>query len=109
MHYQYLQHPDWWLRCSTGPDSDSAADSDARKCTGIGAPFYTSGDKHFNPPEEGMLVFDDSKPEVRSFWLDVCFKAVATGLVDGCFSDSSEVGSHGTESALNRTASDYAF
>ena len=68
MHYQYLQHPDWWLRCSKGPDSDSAADSDAdaRKCAGIGAPFYTSGDSHFNPPEEGMLVFDDSKPEVST-------------------------------------------
>jgi len=68
MHYQYLQHPDWWLRCSKGPDSDSGADSDAdgRKCARIGAPFYTSGDSHFNPPEEGMLVFDDSKPEVYS-------------------------------------------
>ena len=41
---------------------------------------------------------------MRQFWLDVCFKAVATGLVDGCFSDSSEVGSHGTTGALNRTA-----
>merc|ERR1719473_987555 len=51
-----------------------------------------------------MLVFDDSKEVVRQFWLDVCFKAVSTGLVDGCFSDSSEVGSHGTGTALNATA-----
>lgn len=101
MHYQYLQRPDWWLRCSKGPDGEGP---DAAGCSSIGAPFYTSGDRHFNPPEQGMLVFDDSKAEVRNFWLNACFKAVATGLVDGCFSDSSEVGSHKTGSALNKTA-----
>ena len=51
-----------------------------------------------------MLVFDDAQAAVREFWLDVCFKAVATGLVDGCFSDSSEVGSHKTGTALNASA-----
>ena len=101
MHYQFLEHPEWWLRCSKGPDD---SDADAARCTSVGAPFYTSGDRHFNPPEEGMLVFDDSQPAVRQFWLDACFKAVATGLVDGCFSDSSEIGSHSTASALNATA-----
>lgn len=107
MHYQFLQHPDWWLRCSQGPDEASRGRKhsgqpittggarptrdQAKGCTAAGAPFYTSGDRHFNPPEEGMLVFDDSKPAVRDFWLGVCFRAVATGVVDGCFSDSSEV------------------
>jgi hypothetical protein len=101
MHYQMLAHPSWSLKCSKGPDGQLAAE----KCGGgIGSPFYTSGDQHFNPPEEGMLVFDDSQQAVREFWLDVCFKAVATGLVDGCFSDSSEVGSHGTGTALNKVA-----
>ena len=107
MHYQYLQHPEWWLRCSHGPDgqpsTQPAAEAEAKGCSAAGAPFYTSGDKHFNPPEEGMLVFDDAQEAVREFWLDACFKAVATGLVDGCFSDSSEVGSHKTGSAMNRT------
>ena len=51
-----------------------------------------------------MLVFDDSQQVVRDFWLNVCFKAVATGLVDGCFSDSSEVGSHGVGAALDKAA-----
>lgn len=101
MHYQMLANPSWSLKCSKGPDGQVSAE----KCSGgIGSPFYTSGDKHFNPPEEGMLVFDDSQQVVREFWLNVCFKAVATGMVDGCFSDSSEIGSHGTGDALNRTA-----
>jgi len=37
----------------------------------------TSGDSHFNPPEAGMLVFDDSKASVRDFWLSECYTAVS--------------------------------
>lgn len=105
MHYQYLQHPEWWLRCDVGRDGQGGAVSggNGKGCATDGAPFYTSGDRHFNPPKKGMLVFDDAQEAVRAFWLDTCFKAVATGLVDGCFSDSSEVGSHNTGRALNRT------
>lgn len=35
------------------------------------------------------------------FWTDVCLKAVATGVVDGCFSDSSQPETHGTAKHLN--------
>eukprot|EP00927_Polykrikos_kofoidii_P046470 TRINITY_DN40705_c0_g1_i1.p1 TRINITY_DN40705_c0_g1~~TRINITY_DN40705_c0_g1_i1.p1 ORF type:complete len:475 (+),score=90.50 TRINITY_DN40705_c0_g1_i1:61-1425(+) len=86
MHDEYVQHKDWWLRYSS-----------------TGKPFYTSGDKTFNPPKEGMLVFDHSKAEVRQWWQDTCMQAVASGFVDGCFSDSSGPGSHGTNMALNAT------
>jgi len=95
MHYQYLQEPTWWLHCS--PGHGKACDSHNVA--------YTSGDKHFKPPAKGMLVFDHAKPAVRDFWLDICTKAVASGVVDGCFSDSSEVGSHGTNKFLNASYS----
>ena len=96
MHYQYLERPDWWLKCS--PETAAA------KCAKTPHhAVYAHGDSHFNPPKEGMLVFDHAKPEVRSFWLATCFRAVETGLVDGCFSDSSEVGSHGTTKFLNES------
>jgi hypothetical protein len=101
MHYQMLAHPSYSLKCSKGPDGQDGAEG----CSGgVGSPFYTTGDRHFNPPEEGMLVFDDSQQVVRDFWLNVCFKAVSTGLVDGCFSDSSQVGSHGVGTALDKAA-----
>merc|ERR1712080_84731 len=50
-----------------------------------------------------MLVFDHAKLEVQKFWTSVCLDAVATGFVDGCFSDSSQPGSHGTSKFLNQT------
>merc|ERR1712124_125265 len=68
-----------------------------------GKPFYTSGDKHFNPPKSGMLVFDHANPEVQSWWANVCLNFTKTGVVDGCFSDSSQPGTHGTKKALNST------
>ena len=69
-------------------------------------PVRTNGDKTFNPPKEGMLVFNHILPEVRKFWKGVCITATKTGFVDGCFSDSSKPGSHKTPSFLN--ASDNA-
>jgi len=87
MHEEYLKHEDWWLRRSDN-----------------GEPFYTMGDRHFNPPKGGMLVFDHSKEAVRDFWRDTCLAAVKTGYVDGCFSDSSDVGTHKTGTVLNATA-----
>lgn len=86
MHEEYLKHEDWWLRRSDN-----------------GEPFYTSGGKTFRPPKEGMLVFDHSKKAVRDFWHDTCLGAVKTGYVDGCFSDSSQVGTHRTSTVLNAT------
>merc|ERR1719454_1510105 len=86
MHDEFLQHEDWWLRYSES-----------------GEPFYTGGDPTFDPPEEGMLVFDHSKEVVRDFWRDTCLEQVASGYVDGCFSDSSQTGSHRTDEALNST------
>lgn len=91
MHQQYLLEPSWWMHCSPGLQKHCGANNVA----------YTSGDKHFKPPKKGMLVFDHAKAAVRNFWLKVCATAVASGYVDGCFSDSSEVGSHRTGSFLN--------
>merc|ERR1712083_1144951 len=87
MHDEYVQRPEWWLRNSE-----------------TGKPVYESGDKTFNPPKEGMLIFDHAKEAVRSFWQATCRKAVQTGVVDGCFSDSSQPGTHKTETQLNKTA-----
>jgi len=62
------------------------------------------GDKTFQPqPKDGMLVFNHALPAVRSFWQGVCYAAVASGVVDGCFSDSSQPDSHGTAKRLNAT------
>ena len=88
MHEQMLGHPEYWLRITEG-------------LKGAGSPVYAPGDKHFNPPKKGMLVFDHAKPHVRRFWSGVCLKAVATGSVDGCFSDSSEPDTHGISHHLN--------
>jgi hypothetical protein len=85
MHVTYLSHPEWWLY-------DSANSSQ---------PVYCGGDRTFRPPPGGMLIFDHAKAEVRSFWQGVCAAAVASGVVDGCFSDSSQPGSHGTSRHLN--------
>jgi len=91
MHQEFLQKPEWWLR-----ESQS------------GKPFYAYGDKHFNPTNTSirpqMLVFDHSKLDVQSWWEGVCVNATRTGVVDGCFSDSSTPGgSHGTPKVLNAT------
>ena len=84
MHYKMLQHPNYCLKCSKIPDSNSSTSTaavgvgvGAGKCSARGAPFMTSGDSHFNPPEAGMLVFDDSKASVRDFWLSECYTAVS--------------------------------
>lgn len=84
MHQEFLKKPQWWLHVSQ-----------------TGKPFYTGGDSHFNPPKKGMLVFDHSQPEVQSWWAGVCLNATKGGYVDGCFSDSSQPGSHGTEKVLD--------
>ena len=89
MHKDYLAHPEWWLRDSN--DSE---------------PVYCPGDKHFNPPKGGMLAFDHANPAVRSWWESVCLKAVASGVVDGCFSDSSQPDTHGTGRWLNASYHD---
>lgn len=86
MHDEFIQHEEWWLKDSS-----------------TGEPFYTSGDKTFYPPKEGMLVFDHSERWVRDWWQNVCMTAVASGFVDGCFSDSSREGTHRTDKALNDT------
>ena len=84
MHKEFLAHPAWWLY-----DSQS------------GKPVRCGGDRNFDPPKGGMLAFDHAKPEVRAWWGGVCATAVASGVVDGCFSDSSQPGSHGTGKHLN--------
>jgi len=89
MHTEYLKHPDWWLRNSSTDE-----------------PVLVPGASNFNPPPEGMLVFDHSKPEVRDFWISVCLDGTKAGLVDGCFSDSSQVGSHGTNKSLDESDSE---
>ena len=89
MHTTYLEHTEWWLR-----DSNDSQ------------PVYCPGDKHFNPPKGGMLAFDHANPAVRSWWESVCLKAVASGVVDGCFSDSSQPDTHGTGRWLNASYHD---
>ena len=85
MHETFLKHPAWWLYDSNDPSQ----------------PVKCHGDSTFNPPKQGMLIFDHAKPEVRAFWQSVCASAVASGVVDGCFSDSSQPGSHATAKHLN--------
>jgi len=64
-------------------------------------PVLAPGDKTFNPPKAGMLVFDHSSAGLREYWKSVCINATQTGFVDGCFSDSSQASSHGTSRHLN--------
>ena len=67
-------------------------------------PVRATGDKTFQPqPKDGMLVFNHALPAVRAFWKGVCENAVASGFVDGCFSDSSQPDSNGTGKHLNET------
>lgn len=81
------QHTDWQLKDSK-----------------TGRPVLAPGDHHFNPPQKGMLVFDHGVAELREYWAGVCMNATATGLVDGCFSDSSDPGTHGTVHHLSVAA-----
>lgn len=66
-----------------------------------GDAVHLGGDKHFDPPKAGMLAFDHSKEDCRQYWVSACINATKTGVVDGCFSDSSEVDSHKTAHYLN--------
>jgi hypothetical protein len=91
MDVTFRAHPEQWLY-------DSAD----------GKPVKTSGDHTFNPPKDGMLVFDHSKLATREFWEAVCVNATATGAVDGCFSDSSSPHTHRTNKFLN-ASDDAAF
>jgi hypothetical protein len=50
-----------------------------------------------------MLVFNHALPEVREFWKTVCINATKSGVVDGCFSDSSQPGTHKISNFLNAT------
>lgn len=84
MHQDYESHPTWWLY-----------DSFTHQ------PVRCGGDPHFNPPKNGMLAFDHAKPEVGAWWQGVCTAAVQSGSVDGCFSDSSQNNTHGTDKHLN--------
>jgi len=105
MHYQYLKNPSEWLRCShaVGQDGNTTQEVGFGKLNpcNAGGPVRTSGDKHFTPPAAGMLVFDHAQKQDRDFWIDACFRAVASGVIDGCFSDSSNVGTHGIGFYLN--------
>lgn len=87
MNVEYEQMPKEWLYNSY-----------------TGQPVRESGDKTFNPPPGGMLVWNHGLKEVQTFWKDTCLNATKTGFVDGCFSDSSQPGSHGTGKALNDSA-----
>lgn len=68
-----------------------------------GEAVHTGGDKHFNPPKSGMLVYNHAAVGMREYWKAVCINATKTGFVDGCFSDSSQPGSHKTSKYLNST------
>lgn len=69
MHQLFLQHPDWWLRNTSGD------------------PVRIPGDHSFKQPKDGMLVFDFSQQEVRNFWSSDCINATKTGYIEGCFAD----------------------
>jgi hypothetical protein len=60
-----------------------------------------AGDRTFNPPKDGMPVFDHGNPAVREWWKSMCINATMTGNVDGCFSDSSQAHTHDTQNHLN--------
>uniref|UniRef100_A0A7S4B460 Beta-galactosidase n=1 Tax=Chrysotila carterae TaxID=13221 RepID=A0A7S4B460_CHRCT len=62
-----------------------------------GKPMRVSGDKVFDPPPEGLLVFNHAVGEMREHWKKICIKSGA----DGCFADSSQEGSHLTSYYLN--------
>jgi len=66
-----------------------------------GKAVHAPGDRHFDPPAAGMLVFDHSKQEARQYWISACINATKSGYVDGCFSDSSSVDTHKTAAHLN--------
>jgi hypothetical protein len=84
MDKTYQTHPEEWLHDKK-----------------TGKPLKLSGDKHFDPPKDGMLVFNHANADLREFWKEVCSNATASGVVDGCFSDSSCNGTHGTSKHLN--------
>jgi hypothetical protein len=89
MNVIYEKHPEQWLH---------------DKNTGL--PLKLSGDKHFDPPKDGMLVFNHANAAVRKFWKGVCTNATASGVVDGCFSDSSCNATHKTSTHLNASMND---
>tara|TARA_B110000208_G_scaffold49444_1_gene65286 strand:+ start:305 stop:1327 length:1023 start_codon:yes stop_codon:yes gene_type:complete len=67
-----------------------------------GQAVMVSGDKHFNPPKSGMFVYAHNVKEMQDYWIEVCLNATKTPFVDGCFSDSSQPGSHKTGNYLNK-------
>ncbi len=53
-----LSHPEYWVYDKEGK------------------PLYIQGDHSFDPPKQGMLVFNHGRSDVRGFWRGVCEKAV---------------------------------
>ena len=55
-------------------------------------PDWILHDKDGNPVKnsQGFLVFDQSNPDVRQWWLKTCLDAVSAANGDGCYCDSSQ-------------------
>ena len=60
----YEKHPEQWLYDST-----------------TGEPVKGPGDRHFDPPKGGMLIFNHANEAMRTFWKGVCLNATASGVV----------------------------
>jgi hypothetical protein len=65
LHQVFMEHPDWWLRNASGQPV------------------------HVAPPGDKtvMEVFDFSQEVVRQLWMNVCFNAGKSGVIDGFFAD----------------------
>jgi len=68
LHYQFLNHSEWWLRNATG------------------AIIRLNGDSHFNN-HTGLLSFDMSNYELTQFWSSSCLNMTDTGYFDSCTID----------------------
>jgi hypothetical protein len=72
IHSQMEAHPSW-------PVQTNGATS--------GEPCRQHGDRSFPQPADGMLLFNHSRMDVRTAFVDACVNATKHGF-DGCFIDS---------------------
>eukprot|EP00118_Oscarella_pearsei_P000357 m.4768 g.4768 ORF g.4768 m.4768 type:complete len:384 (+) comp11255_c0_seq1:34-1185(+) len=69
LHEIMLKNPDYWLKDDEGHT------------------IRTHGDRSFPQSDNGMLIFDQSKQEVRDVFTSECVNATKNGTFDGCFID----------------------
>ena len=66
MHYEFLNHSDWWLRNCSGDI------------------IYQHSGAQWKQPPQGMLTYDFANKSCVDWWQSKCYNMTKNGYFDGC-------------------------